>query len=81
MVPADFKVTAAQPDYRMQNGSIELEKKTISPFKDEAITFAVQAAKAGVFNLKPQLVYVDDLGETKMCKLKLVTITVQPASS
>jgi hypothetical protein len=81
LVPADFKVTVAQPDYRMQNGSIELEKKTISPFKDEAITFTVQAAKAGVFHLKPQLVYVDDLGGIKMCKLKPVTITVQPASS
>ena len=80
-VPADFKVNVTQPHYDIQNGSIELEKKTISPFKDEAITFMVQATKAGTFNLNPQLVYVDDLGETKMCKLKPVTVTVQPASS
>jgi tetratricopeptide (TPR) repeat protein len=81
LVPADFKVTATQPHYDMQEGSIELEKKTTSPFKDEAITFTVQATKAGVFNLNPQLIYVDDLGETKMCKLKPVTIIVQPAQS
>ena len=79
LAPAEFKVTATQPYYDMENGSIEMEKRSINPFQDLAITFTVQATKAGVFNLNPQLVYVDDLGETKTCKLKPVKITVQPA--
>ena len=53
LAPADFKVTAIQPNYSMQNGSVELEKKSIKPFTDEAITFTVQATKPGVFNLNP----------------------------
>jgi predicted ATPase len=81
VVPANFEVTATQPHYGMQNGSIELEKKSINPFTDEAITFVVRATKAGAFNLNPQLVYVDDLGETKTCKINSVNVTVQPASS
>ena len=81
VVPADFKVTTTQPHYNIQNGSIEFEKKMINPFTDEAITFALQATKAGVFNLNSQLIYIDDLGETKTCKIKPVNITVQPASN
>ena len=79
LVPAEFRVISMQPNYSMQNGSVELEKKSIKPFTDEAITFTVQATKTGDFNLNPQLIYVDDLGETKTCKVDPVNITVQPA--
>ena len=79
LTPADFKVIATQPKYNMQNGIIEFEKKTISPFTDEAITFTMQATKAGAFNLNPQVIYVDDLGEIKTCKVTPVNITVKPA--
>ena len=79
LLPSDFKVTATQPSFNMQNGSIEMEEKRISPFQNEAVTFTVQATKAGAFTLNPQVVYVDDLGETKTCLLKPVRITAQPA--
>ena len=79
LTPADFKVIATQPKYNMQNCIIEFEKKTISPFTDEAITFTMQATKAGAFNLNPQVIYVDDLGEIKTCKVTPVNITVKPA--
>jgi KaiC/GvpD/RAD55 family RecA-like ATPase len=62
----------------VQQGSIEMEKKAINPFRDEAITLTVQATKEGTFNLNPQVIYVDDLGETKTCVLKPIIITVQP---
>ena len=79
LAPSDFKVTAIQPNYSTQNGSVELAKKSISPFTDEVITFTVQATKAGEFNLNPQLIYIDDLGETKTCKINPVNVTVQPS--
>jgi len=79
LLPADFKVTATQASFNVQNGSIEMEKKKINPFQDEAITFTLQATKAGAFTLNPQVVYVDDLGETKTCMPNPVIITVQPA--
>ncbi len=77
--PADFKVTAIQPNYKIQNGILELQKKPINPFTDEAITLTVRAMKSGDFTLTPQLIYMDDLGETKTCKVTPVDITVQPA--
>jgi len=78
LLPADFKVTVTQPSFNVQNGSIEMNEKKISPFQDEAVTFTVQATKAGAFTLNPQVVYVDDSGETKTCKIKPVRVTVQP---
>jgi hypothetical protein len=69
-----------QPDYSMQNGSIELDKKSIKPFTDEAIRFSVKATKVGDFSLTPQLIYVNDLGESKICRVDPVTITVQSHS-
>jgi tetratricopeptide (TPR) repeat protein len=81
LAPEDFRIIAAKPKYNMQNGSVDLEKSCIKPFTDEAITFTVQATKAGVFSLNPQLIYIDDLGENKTCKINPVTVTVQPQSN
>jgi tetratricopeptide (TPR) repeat protein len=77
LAPADFKVNATQPNYNMHNDIIEFEKKTINPFTDEAITFTVKATQAGDFSLNPRLLYVDDLGESKTCKVDPVNISVQ----
>ena len=77
LAPSEIKVTTTEPNYSMQGNSLEFEKKSIHQFTDEAITFTVQATKAGVFNLNPQVVYVDDLGETKTCKIKPVNVTVE----
>ncbi len=79
LVPADFKVTATQPHFNVQQGYIEMEKKAINPFRDEAITLTVQATKQGTFNLNPRVIYVDDLGETKTFMPKPVRIVVQSA--
>jgi tetratricopeptide (TPR) repeat protein len=79
LVPSDFKVTATQPSFNVKNGSVEMEEKRINPFQDEPITLTLQATKTGVFNLNPQVVYVDDLGEAKTCLLRPVSIAVQPA--
>jgi KaiC/GvpD/RAD55 family RecA-like ATPase len=38
----------------------------------------LQATKAGVFTISPQAVYIDDMGETKTCKIQPVTVTVRP---
>ncbi len=78
LAPTDFKVTTTEPNYSMQGNSLEFEKKSIHQFTNEAITFTVQATKAGVFNLNLQVVYLDDLGETKTCKIKPVNVTVEP---
>jgi tetratricopeptide (TPR) repeat protein len=80
-LPKDFIITATRPTCNVQNGSIELEKKKIEPFTDEAITFSVRAKQAGVFNLEARLIYMDDMAETEICKMNPIIITVEPSSS
>ena len=80
LVPNDFKVIATQPSFNVQNGSMELEKRNLNPFTDEAITLTVEVKKAGDFTLEPQLIYVDDTGETKTSTINSIHVTVQPAS-
>jgi KaiC/GvpD/RAD55 family RecA-like ATPase/tetratricopeptide (TPR) repeat protein len=79
LVPADFKVTDTQPHFDVQQCSIDMEKKTINSFRDQAMTLTVQATKEGTFNLNPRVIYLDDLGETKTFMSKPVIITAQPA--
>ena len=67
LAPADFRVTITQPKYNMQNGTIEFEKKTISPFTDEAITFTVQAR--ALTAVKYRLIVLGGLPLRKVWKL------------
>jgi KaiC/GvpD/RAD55 family RecA-like ATPase/tetratricopeptide (TPR) repeat protein len=75
---ADFKVTDTQPHAKLESGFINMEKKRINSFQEQSITFTVQPTKAGDFTLNPQILYIDDLGETKTCLPKPVSIMVKP---
>jgi len=77
LVPKDFTVVNTHPIFDLKNGSVELEKKVINLFQDEAINLTVQAIKEGTFNLSPRVTYIDDLGETKTASTPQVTINVQ----
>jgi KaiC/GvpD/RAD55 family RecA-like ATPase len=77
LLPESFKIISTHPLASLHSGSIDMEKKRISPFHDEAITFTVQATKAGTFNLDPEVTFTDDMGENKICTPKPVAITVQ----
>lgn len=81
LIPDGFKVTSMQPNFRVENGSLEFDNKEIDPFQDQAVTFTVQATKIGEFTLAPQLVFVDDLGETRFCKVDPVNIAIKPTKS
>jgi tetratricopeptide (TPR) repeat protein len=64
----EFKVIAFPSYCCLQKGDIEIDGRKIDAFQVETIKFTVKALKAGVFTLHPSIVYVDDLGEKKICK-------------
>jgi tetratricopeptide (TPR) repeat protein/KaiC/GvpD/RAD55 family RecA-like ATPase len=79
-IPSDgFKVTDLPDQYCLQNGDLEIGRIEIGAFQVKTIKLNVQASKAGIFSLAPQLTYIDDLGETRTCKTNSVKITVQQA--
>ncbi len=79
LIPPEFKATALPSYSSVQNDSISMNRKELGSFKVEPVKLSLRATKAGVFTLSPQVVYVDNLGETKMCKPpQPVTVTVRP---
>jgi hypothetical protein len=78
MVPLGFTVTAFQAQYSMESGSINMKGKRLEPFKVESIKLRLQATEAGVVNLSPQVIYVDDVGKFKVCKPEPVSVTIHP---
>ena len=82
LIPSnEFKVIAFPSYCCLQNGDLEIEGREIGAFQVETIKLTVKAVKAGVFSLNPRVVYVDDLGETRTCKPKPISIIVNPGLS
>jgi tetratricopeptide (TPR) repeat protein len=79
--PNEFKVIAFPSYCRLQNGVLEMSGREISAFQVETVKLNVKALKLGVYSLDPRVVYIDDLGETRTCKPKPISITVNPRLS
>ena len=78
-IPSEFSIVDLSQLCILNNHNIEFKKNVIGAFEVVTVNVAVSALKPGVFNLKPQVRYVDELGETQTCVSNQVTITVCPA--
>jgi tetratricopeptide (TPR) repeat protein/KaiC/GvpD/RAD55 family RecA-like ATPase len=78
IIPPEFKVSSLPTYCSIQNGSLDMKRRKLGSFAVEPLKLSLQATKPGVFTLSPQVIYTDDLGETKTYKPKPVTITVRP---
>jgi len=82
LIPSNELKVIAFPSYCcLKNGSLELDGRKIDSFQVENIKLTVKAVKTGVYSLNPSVVYVDDLGETKTCKPKPISVIVNPKLS
>ncbi len=80
IVPCEFRILEASNGHSLINDSIIVKEGNIEPFQVKPIKLTLQATTSGVFNLKPQVVYLDDFGIKKTCKINPVSITIQPAA-
>jgi KaiC/GvpD/RAD55 family RecA-like ATPase/tetratricopeptide (TPR) repeat protein len=78
LIPPEFKASSLPSYCSVQNGSVAMKKRELGSFAVEPLKLSLQATKAGVFTISPQAVYIDDMGETKTCKIQPVTVTVRP---
>ena len=77
LVHPELAVTSLPANYRLENGSLETKNRSIGPFQVETLKLKIKASKPGTFTLNPQVSYIDELGETKVCKSNPIIITVQ----
>jgi len=78
MLPSELKAVAIPTNCTVSEGVFKLKNKTLGPFCVKTVTISLQASKAGVFTLNPQVEYVDDLGQTGIGKTGAITITAKP---
>ncbi|MDH5391472.1 MAG: hypothetical protein OEX10_10010, partial [Candidatus Bathyarchaeota archaeon] len=69
---------AAPSQYSVENGLIDMKGRRLDPLKVESVKLSLQATKAGVFDLRPQIIYVDEVGNFKKCMPEPATIAVHP---
>ena len=79
LIPPEFKVTPPATHVSAEKGALPMEKREIAPFRVETVKLKLKASKQGIFNLNPQITYLDESGEIRTCKSNQVTITVNPA--
>ena len=81
ILPHQMQVVASHPEYIIQDDSIQLKESSLEPFAVKTIKLTLQATKTSTFSLSPQIVYVDDLGQTQTVAPRPITVTVKPAQS
>ena len=79
LVLPDLEVYFSSAGDRFENGSAEMKTRSIGPFQVETIKLKIRATKPRVATFNPEVTYLDEQGQTKVCKPKPITITVQHA--
>jgi len=78
LAPKGFKVTEGPPGYAVEDGSLDMGGKRFEPLKVETIKILARATDVGIFDLSPEVIYVDEAGQFQTCQPKTVRVTVHP---
>jgi KaiC/GvpD/RAD55 family RecA-like ATPase len=79
LMPPGLVVVSAPVNYRLENGTVELQERSIGPFQVETVKLELKASKIDVFTLNSEVTYIDEMNQTQTCKPNSITITAQPA--
>ena len=81
-LPKELEIVEVSPNCVHRNGQIEFLDNKIDSFQVKTVKLTVRAAKPSEessFILKPQVTYINDLGEAKTSSSRPFTITIPPA--
>jgi KaiC/GvpD/RAD55 family RecA-like ATPase len=76
-VPPDFLVIEKPEIYRLEETCLNMKGKQITPLKLVEAKVVLQPSKKGIYELKPTVHYLDELGQKKSLKLKSIEIKVE----
>ncbi len=76
LTPRGFRVVNMSPQYKLENGSIDMKGKKLEALKVETIKIFLEPTEAGVAYLCPEVVYTDDAGSFKTCRPNAVKVTI-----
>ncbi len=73
----DFTVVKKPDIYRLEDSCLNMKGKQIAPLKLVEAKLVLQPSKKGVYQLKPRVHYLDELGQNKSFQLKSLEIKVE----
>ena len=76
-IPPNFVVVEKPEMYRLEDTCLNMKGKQLAPLNLVEAKLVLQPSKKGVFQLKPQVHYLDELGQTKSLELKSIEIKVK----
>jgi len=75
-LPKTWKAVGPSDRYQLVDGSLNLRAKKLNPLEAETIILTVEASEAGSFEIRPTVVFVDDLGQLRTCDLPPAHVAV-----
>jgi hypothetical protein len=79
-LPDSVKIFDISPNCLFIDGRIEFKDKTIKAFEVKTVKFTMKVPKsneADSFLFNPKIIFTDELGQTKTCSPKPVTVSIQ----
>jgi hypothetical protein len=64
--------------YVLAKGSLDLKKQSIEPFQFLTFKFSLYAVKEGIFSFAPEIIYMDEIGNRKICVPNPASIKISP---
>jgi hypothetical protein len=78
LIPTGFQATSVSSQIEIERDLINMKGKRIEPLSVDSIEIILQTIDSGIFSLKPQITYIDEIGNFKHCYPKPVTMMVNP---
>jgi hypothetical protein len=77
IAPSGFEVVAKPDGYRLEDNYIAMKGKRLDSLKTDEVSLTLKAVEAGVFIIKPSILYLDETGSYKSFETAGVEITVK----
>ena len=74
--PKAWNIIQSPARYQLVDGSVNLAGKKLEPVKTETITLVARSGEAGYFEIRPRVVFIDDLGQLRIHELTAAQVTV-----
>jgi tetratricopeptide (TPR) repeat protein len=81
LIPSGLKLVGLDPRLSIEDGSLDLRGRRLEPLRVESVKISAQVIQSGVITLSPKVIFVDAVGRFKVCKPKVVRVTVNPRRS
>ncbi len=77
LVPEGFTVVEKPEIYRLEESCLNMKGKQLEPLRLVEAKVVLQASRKGVYQLRPTIYYLDELGQQKSLELKPLGIKVE----